>query len=120
MDSIVYIGDLDDPEIRWDEEWKPNKPNRISPFFPLLELSSEELEEKISMGEYVGKQTVWGAWVARVAKKDILDFFIKHFPEEGRFQVVRSPWMTERMQELSSFIAGLEKEKEYALVVFEP
>lgn len=123
MNPVVYIGDLDDPEIHWDEDWKPNKPMRISPFFPprgALELSSLELEEKISKGEYVGKETVWGAWVARVAKKDILEFFIKHFPEEGRFQIVRSPWMMERMQELSNFIAGLEKEKEYALVVFEP
>ncbi len=122
MNPIVYIGDLDDPEIHWDEDWKPNKPTRISPFFPPLELSSLELEEKISMGAYVGKQTVWGAWVARVArvaKQDIIEFFIKHFPEEGRIQLGRSPWMLERMQELSNFIAGLEKEKEYALVVFD-
>lgn len=120
MGSIVYIGDLDDPEIRWDEDWKPNKPERLGPFFPRLELSPLEIEEKISRGECVGKQTVWGAWVARLAKKDLLEFFIRHFPEEGRFQVVRSPWITERRQELSGFIAGLDQEKEYALVVFEP
>jgi len=122
MNPVVYIGDLDDPEIRWDEDWKPNKPMRLSPFFPTQETLGQfflELEEKIGKGECVGKQTVWGALVARVTKQDVLQFFVKHFPEEGRLQLVRSPWMMERMQELSNFIDRLDQEKEYALVVYE-
>ena len=34
MSPVVYIGNLDDPEIHWNEDWKANKPARISPFFP--------------------------------------------------------------------------------------
>lgn len=118
----VYIGDLDDPSFSWDGgNWEGNAPHRESPFFPSGREAFWRLMRKIDSGELPGKQVDWGAWVARVTRREI-EAFIKECYGAARLYQERGEvlgHLYDQLQELRRYVASLEDGKEYALVASE-
>jgi len=71
-----YLGRLDDPSFHWDGgDENGNVPTRLSPFFPPAPGGYQPFRkviDRIQSGVYDGKQTDWGAWVARVTPLQVL------------------------------------------------
>ena len=110
----VYIGTLDDPDFRWEGgNWNGNCPRRISPVFPVVNYKLFfELIKRIEDGVYIGKQTDWAAWVARVSKAQIRDFI-------KEMSASLAPETSSTMAELNAFVESLNSGEEFALVARE-
>lgn len=108
----VYIGRLDDPTFLWEGgNWNGNVPARIGPLFPVVGYYKPfwEVIKRIEDGTFVGKQTDWGAWVARVSQNDI-----RKFIKEMVGDLAPESW-----QGLNAFVENLDAGEEYALVACE-
>ena len=105
----VYIGDLSDPDFKWEDgDPHGNVPKRISPFFPGSSIGAGpfwRLIRLIDNGALQGKQTDWGGWTAAATKEQIEQFVAEHCPSIS--------------DELRQFIAGLDPSGTYALVAAE-
>ncbi len=119
----VYIAKLDDTELeavgesrsvntapkRLSSSFPPPSGTRENPFFVVL--------RKIEDGVFNGRQTPWGAWVARVRKGQI-DKFVDEIYAGDR--IVRDPdykpHLSAQLTRLHSFIQSLEQDTDYALV----
>jgi hypothetical protein len=114
----AYVGRLDDPDFLWDGgDWSGNVPHRLSPFFPSTrEPVFWEVLRRIERGDYEGKQTDWGGWVAKVTKQQLLEFMTDIYgaPEQTTLNNAAHP-----LHELQQFIERLEDGGQYALVATE-
>ncbi len=117
----VHIGLLDDPKFSWEGgNWEDNTPSAISPLFPTAFGAFGELIDRIESGVYEGKQTDWGAWVAKVSKQQILDFIEDSYAEDRNYtDPTYMPHLYEKMQELLRHVESLDDQKVYALVASE-
>ena len=107
----VYIGFLDDSTFFWDGgNWQGNVPAMRSPFFPRGELQPFlEVVRRIDAGQYEGKRTDWGGWVAKVSKAQILTLLDELYTAEW-FKVAA---------DLKNFCVELDDTRLYALVAAE-
>jgi hypothetical protein len=106
----VYIGDLDDPSFKWDGgNWNGNVPTRLSPFFPEGGRVWRVLIDRINAGTYVGKQTDFSGFVAKVTKQEILRFLDEMYSHD----------MYNQLRELRQFVDNLDDKKKHALVASE-
>lgn len=107
----VYIGDIADPRFSWDDgNWEGNVPRRISPFFPDGHRAYSVLVRRIGQGMYVGKQTDWGGWVAKVSKGEIQQFLLSCL----NIDVAAQP--RSEHAALVEFVRSLDEDRIYALV----
>jgi hypothetical protein len=125
----TYIGDLDDPTFKWEGgNWDGNIPAGLSPSFPPYKgFSYVDLFLKwvVASGcEY--KQTDWGAWVAKVTKKQIQEFISvcygadeSYTNEEKALRWQGKAYLVERLKSLTAFVDTLDETKLYALVATE-
>jgi hypothetical protein len=119
----VYIGDLDDPNFRWQGgNWEGNCPRALSPFFPPGTPSGPgnpfwALIEKLNKKQFEGKQSDWGAWVAKVNKEQIETFIDEVYGTYEQPEPLAH--LRKRFNELKAFVATLDHAKTYALVATE-
>ncbi len=79
-----------------------------------------ELIDRIESGAYEGKQTDWGAWVAKVSKQQILGFIEDCYGQDRYYTDPKyMPHLYDKMQELLRRIESLDEHKTYALVASE-
>ncbi len=119
----VYIGALDGAELESVAEPRGRNaaPKRLSSSFPPPSGTREDpyyvVLRKIEHGEFAGKQTPWGAWVAKVRKGQI-DQFIDEIYSGDR--IVRDPdympHLYRQLTHLHTFVESLEQDIDYALV----
>lgn len=117
----VYIGDLNDPDFRWEGgNWSGNVPTRRSPFFPDGSELQRQVIDRIDTGIYDGKQTDWGGHVARVTKQQIQDLIEDHYGK-NQWYIDPSPMphMLGALNEVRAFVDSLDDKKLYALVTTE-
>ena len=117
----VYIGLLEDPKFSWEDgNWDGNTPSATSPLFPPAMGAFNELIDRIESGAYEGKQTDWGAWVAKVSKQQILGFIEDCYGQDRYYTDPKyMPHLYDKMQELLRRIESLDEHKTYALVASE-
>lgn len=117
----VYIGLLEDPKFSWQSgNWEGNAPDAISPLFPPAMGAFNELIDRIESGAYEGKQTDWGAWVAKVSKQQILGFIEDCYGQDRYYTDPKyMPHLYDKIQELLRRIESLDEHKTYALVASE-
>jgi hypothetical protein len=114
----AYVGRLDDPSFHWDGgDWNGNGPHRLSPFFPSThEPVFWEVLRRIERGDYEGKQTDWGGWVAKVTKVQLLELMSDLYGARAQSLGQRG---TDHLSELQQFIEALADGAQYALVATE-
>lgn len=114
----VWIGWLDDPKFSWDGgDWNGNVPSPQSPLFPDGFEAFFTLMHRIRNGTYSGKQTDWNGWVMPATKAQIGAFINEFYA--GREEYSESypyPEFRRALLELLAFVAGLDENREYALV----
>ncbi len=117
----VYIGDLSDPSFRWDGgNWSGNVPVRLSPFFPEGHRVQGAMLDRISDGAYIGKQTDWGGYVAKVTKQQIKDLIEEQYGDHEWYKDPSPmPHMLQALQKLRNFVDSLDERKLHALVTTE-
>jgi hypothetical protein len=124
----VYIGDLNDPSFDWDgDDDATSIPSGLSPEFPP---NKEPLlgcfHEWVERSGVECKLTWHEVWVARVTKAQIHDYIEycygsdpsyndpdKWLTWEGR------PYLVDRLDAVKEFVAGLDRQEQYALVAME-
>jgi hypothetical protein len=112
MDVEVYVGDLQDPNFRWEGgDWNGNSPKRISEFFPSPRKLFAEIIDQINKKRVVGKQVDWGCWVIPLYPREIIEFIGNHYENirTGKNQV----------QSIKRYILNLNPNEQYALVACE-
>ena len=117
----AYIGDLDDPDFKWEGgDWNGNTPPRLSPYFPPCGITPDMpfwwIKDRVESGKLVGKQTDWGAWTAKVGKKQIIGFMYEYYDHRKSNMM---PHLRQQLEELRKFVDSLEDGKMYALVAVE-
>ena len=115
----AYIGYAEFAQnFKWEGgDWNGNVPKRQSPFFPGGGFRT--IKERIASGEYEGKRTDWGAWVAKVTKQQIVEFV--EYIHSGGIEFVPGgkygyDWQVKAYQDLITFVDALDDEKQYYLV----
>jgi hypothetical protein len=82
--------------------------------------SFSRLVSKISKGEYSGKKVDWGAYAARVSKRQILDFIEEAYGESDWYtNRAKMPHLYQRLQELIRCVQSLSDNRDFALVATE-
>lgn len=115
----VYIGYFDE-NFQWDKiPPRGNAPKRRSPFFPYGSKQFSDLKARIQSGEYEGKQTDWGAWVARVNKQQIVEFISDMYAEDKSLDSPTNSHLKIQYLELLLFVETLDPENKYALAAVE-
>ncbi len=105
----VYIGELDDPFLKWEG----GDHNGNVPHFKLAFPYRDKWEafwrvvRKIETGEFLGKQTDWAGWVAKVNKIQIAGILRELNEGEGE------------ASEPLALLTALEDGRLYALVAVE-
>jgi hypothetical protein len=118
----AYIGYVDfDQSFQWEGgDWNGNIPKRQSPFSPGGGFRT--IKARIASGEYEGKKTDWGSWVAKVTKRQIFDF-VEYIHDGGKEFVPGGnygyDWQCKAYQDLVVFVDELEDGKLYYLVACE-
>jgi hypothetical protein len=122
----VYIGRLDDPSFSWDGgNWNGNVPHRLSPFFPPYARPGlrvwDEFHRRLASGEFKGRQTDWGGWVAPASKAQIEAFMADlYFPRPSLENLKRLfPHVTDPLDELVAFVSDMDDDGQFALVATE-
>lgn len=78
------------------------------------------LIKKISDGDFPGKQVDWGAWVAKVSKRDILDFIDEVYLDDQWYSDPKlMPHLYENMKSLLAYVRSLPDDLFFALVACE-
>ncbi len=114
--SIVYVGDLKDPNFRWKGgDWDGNVPARLSPEFPPMSGNyNEPFHAWVKTKGITCAQTDFGGWVARVTKSQIFEFIAEAY--RGNEDL---PWVKVSLPDLKQFVGTLLTEHEYGLVATE-
>ena len=118
----VYVGYLDDSTFSWDGgDWSGNVPKRRSPFLPDGYRVFRVVLERINSGEWVGKQTDWGGWVARLSPSEIEQFIDEIYgpPNDDAALFPGSPHLLVDLRDLRQFVKELRRDELYALVATE-
>jgi hypothetical protein len=104
----TYIGDLEDPEFKWEGgDWNGNIPPRLSPVFPPGPAHYHStFDAWVDQAGVTSKQTDFDGWMARVSKPQILDFIEFCYGRE----------ITDAVEKLINFVHTLDDAKEYGLV----
>jgi hypothetical protein len=119
--SIGKLSDAADP-FDWGGDWNGNTPTEGSPFFPPTgnPLPFDRLLDKIWKGEFPGRQVDWGAWAAKVTKRQILAFIPECYGDTNRGG---NPKVMEHLygafEELMAYVRALPDDGSYALVAEE-
>lgn len=109
----VYIGFLDDKDFNYEGgDWNGNVPKRQSPFFPFGNDAYFMLLKKIKNDDYEGKKTDWSGYVAKVDKKQIIEF-VDELKEKHKSLLKFSDY---GFPTIYDYINSLEDDKLYALV----
>jgi hypothetical protein len=120
----VYIGQLEWPELDPDTDARRvtnTAPRRLSLSFPPPSGTRENpyflVLRKIENGAFPGKQTAWGAWIAKVRKGQI-DQLIDEIYAGDRISrdPDYKPHLSAQLTQLHSCIESLEQDTDYALV----
>jgi hypothetical protein len=83
-------------------------------------LPFSRLIKKISDGEIPGRQVDWGAWAAKVSKRDILDFIDEVYHDDQWYSDPKlMPHLYENMQRLLAYVRSLPDDGFFALVACE-
>ena len=121
----AYIGYLDDPYFRWGEgEGTGRPPKRVSPFFPPAYTRAygifSVIIERINDKTFEGKQVDWGAFVAKVSKKQIVELIDEFYPDSWiERNKEYSNHLNIQLVDLKKFVSQLSDEKAYALMACE-
>ncbi len=79
----VYVGDLEDPQFQGGKEgigFVVHPPRAVSPDLPHSDgYLAFNLVCKIGAGEFSGRQTQAGCWVARVTRAQIVQFIYEYY-----------------------------------------
>ena len=104
----TYIGDLEDPSFKWEGgDWSGNIPRNISPKFPhASEHYNGRFHSWVSKSDVICKQTDFDGWVARVNKKQILDYLHYCYDDDESAD----------LEGLIEFVNTLDDSKQYGLV----
>jgi len=115
----VYIGLADDPTFKWEGgDWNGNVPKRITPPFPCVHRSVEDLKHRNPLS-YDSKswamacsdfglnliQLDWGAFGTKISKTQILSLLTRFAPTSSN--------------ELLSCVQNLNDDTDYALIIAE-
>jgi hypothetical protein len=118
----TYVGRMDDAQFNWHRALHSsdsNIPRPITRDFPPGDVA-DELCRRIRDGEYEGKQTDWGAWVARVSRQQILEFLEHCYGGSPTYSEKSSlPWLRSWYRELREEVEALDADSEYAFVCAE-
>ena len=114
----VYIGDLSDPNFKWDGgNINGNLPRALSSTFPDCYHLYFKLIKLIEERRFEGKQTDFGGFVAKVKKKDIEGLLVEWYGEKSWVREPEtSPGQYKELENLKRFIAGLDEDTVYGLV----
>ncbi len=115
----VYIGDLDDPDFKWDGgDWNGNMPRSVVGLFPKLsrEEPFRQVQDLIDTGALVGKQTDWGCWVAIASREVLLQIINDWYGDEQIYLLFEMD--TETALDIRELVSNLDS-KDYALVALE-
>ena len=124
----VYIGDLDDSEFSWDGgDWNGNIPKSLAATFPSVGGHYNECFHRwVDKSGVECRKTDFGGWVAKVTQTQLLDYIDycygsdPGYNEPDRMLMWEGrPYLVDRLDALRKFVAGLEDDKEYALVATE-
>jgi aspartate carbamoyltransferase regulatory subunit len=111
MDVEVYIGDLNDPDFKWEGgDWSGNAPSRISEFFPSPSKLFDSIIIQINNNQINGKQVDWGCWVAPLYPNEILVIIENYEMDRKTANQARS---------IKRFVTNLNSNQKYALVACE-
>ncbi|MDH3715582.1 MAG: hypothetical protein OET44_17235 [Gammaproteobacteria bacterium] len=119
----VYIGQLEWPELDTGSDTPVDNtaPRRLSSSFPPPSGTRENpyslVLRKIENGIFPGKQTAWGAWIAKVRKGQI-DQLIDEIYAGDRISrdPDYKPHLSAQLTKLHSCIESLEQDTDYVLV----
>jgi hypothetical protein len=112
MDVEVFIGNLNDPDFKWEGgNWSGNCPSRISPFFPNPLKFFDTIVSQIDNNTIYGKQTDWGSWVAPLYPSEIMDIINNYYE--------RKPENAKQARAIKRYINSLDSQLKYALVACE-
>jgi hypothetical protein len=129
--SDIYIGDLDDPEFRWDGgDSNGNIPARLSPYFPPrgfhAPYNAHFFAWLRSNPAVEWKQTDFGGWVAKVTKRQIFEFIRftygtdpSYTDSEKTLRWRGEAYLVDNLDGLTRFALALDPKKTYALVATE-
>ena len=124
----VYIGDLDDPKFCWvGGDWNGNIPQPLASDFPTVGGHYNECFHRwVDKSGIECRKTDFGGWVAKVTQTQLLDYIDycygsdPGYNEPDRMLMWEGrPYLVDRLDALRKFVAGLEEDKEYALVATE-
>jgi hypothetical protein len=118
----TYIGWLDDPNFKFEGgDWSGNIPRRRFPREGTARWggfeSFNKVASRIERHVYVGDQTDWGAFVAKVSKQQLKDFVAELFDDGPDKPLPKH--LADDLREANDFIEALDPNKEYALVACE-
>lgn len=111
----VYIGYFEKGFDHIGDPYEGNSPFRISPFFPGFSSHYFKLKERIADGAYDGRKVDWGAWAARVTKKQIIEFIDEEYGESP-FTGAYDGHLRKEYEALISFVKELSTDDEHYLV----
>ena len=105
----VYIGDLDDPFFKWEGGNFDGNVPYFKHAFPFSDKWAAFwiVIKKIETGEFLGKQTDWAGWVAKVNKTQIAKLLRELYKEKGE------------EPDAGALLGALEEGRLYALVAVE-
>ena len=109
MFCTTYIGDIDDPNFsREDGNWNGNIPRGLGAKFPgYLEHYNAQFFRWVAEAKVIEKQTDFSAWVAKVDKRQLLDFITYCYGSTD---------LEDSVLKLIDFVNGLDEHKIYGLV----
>ena len=115
----VYIGDLADPDFKWDGgDWNGNSPKSVVGLLPNIsrEEPFRQVQNLIHTGSLVGKQTDWGCWVGVASREALLQIINNWYGDEPIYLAYERD--TESAPDIRELVSQLDV-KDYALVALE-
>jgi hypothetical protein len=119
---VVYVGDLDDPRFSWEGgDWNGNAPRHLSPDFPPTGPPYGPwsiVYRRIKEGELPGKQTDWGAWVAKVTGGEVTAL-VDELYGDGYPMGASFPHLQRALDDLLRWVQTIDPARVYAIVAME-
>ena len=121
----VYIGDLDDPKFCWvGGDWNGNIPQPLASDFPTVGGHYNECFHRwVDKSGVVCRKTDFGGWVSKVTPRQLAGYIEYCYGGDSKYSDPDKAlvWkdLKDRLDDLREFVAGLEDDKEYALVATE-
>ena len=121
----VYIGDLDDPKFFWDGgDRSGNIPKPLASVFPPVGGHYNECFHRwVKKSGVECRQTDFGGWVSRMTPRQLAGYIEYCYGADSKYpdSDENLVWkhLNDRLDKLREFVASLDEEKQYALVVTE-